>query len=78
MALSDDWTRLGETTVLAVSAEHEGVAKATLTTSRTDLVLLMHSENDAPWCVVTPSLCPVADAPSSSPLELCAGRPGRS
>jgi hypothetical protein len=82
VALSDDWTRLGKTTVLAVSDEYEGVAKATLTISQpadTDLVLLMHSEDDAPWCVVTPSLCPIADEPfaTTSPLDLCADRPGR-
>jgi hypothetical protein len=82
LTLNDDWTRLGRTTVLAVSGEYDGVAKATLTISQpanTDLVLLMRSEDDAPWCVVTPSLCPVAEDPTAtrSPLDMCAGRPGR-
>ena len=78
--LDDDWTHLGTTTVLAVSAEYEGVATATLTISEpagTDLVLLMRGEDDAPWCVVTPSLCPVGGDSSSSPLDMCADRPGR-
>ncbi|MFI7672210.1 hypothetical protein [Actinophytocola sp. NPDC049390] len=82
VTLPDGWTRLGTTTVLAVSDEHDDVATATLVIGNpadTDLVLLMRNEDDAGWCVVTPSLCPRADtAPATpSPLDLCADRPGR-
>ena len=79
--LDDGWARVGRTTVLAVSNEKDGVATATLTISHpgnTDVALLMRSENDGPWCVVTPSLCPLAGSSSPSPLDMCAHRPGRS
>ncbi|MGW5049902.1 hypothetical protein [Actinokineospora sp. NPDC004072] len=81
VALGDEWAALGKATVLAV-AEYTDVAKATLTISEpvpADLVLLMSSEDDSPWCVLTPALCPVGAPGSStpSPLDLCVDRPGR-
>jgi len=77
----DDWTQLGTATVLDVSGESEGTASATLMLSRppdTDMVLLLHEEDDS-WCVVAPGLCPLADDPLLTPGDLnpCAGRPGR-
>ncbi|MBP2326579.1 hypothetical protein JOF56_006964 [Kibdelosporangium banguiense] len=83
LEIPDAWTQMGSTSVLDVSSERDGVATATLTTTKRpdmDLVLLLHSK-DEQWCVVVVTNCPrYLDAPSASSLpdvKGCRGRPGR-
>lgn len=81
--IPDSWMQMGTTSVLDVSFEHDGVATATLTTSKRpeiDLAVWLQSK-DEQWCVVVVTICPRwADAPSASPtpdLRGCRNRPGR-
>jgi hypothetical protein len=83
LEIPDSWMDMGTTSVLDVSFEHDGVATATLTTSKRpdmDLVLLLHSK-DEQWCVVVVTTCPrYLDAPSASAMpdvKGCRNRPGR-
>jgi hypothetical protein len=75
----------GRMTVLDVSDDYDGVASATLTSSRRpdiDTVLLMHNE-EGPWCLVEMSTCPLADDSAANwPIPItdfsgCRNRPGR-
>jgi hypothetical protein len=83
LQLPDDWMQLGATSMLGVSGESDGVATATLTTSKRpdiDLVVLLESK-DEQWCVVVVTVCPrYLDAPSASGMpdvKGCRSRPGR-
>jgi hypothetical protein len=83
LEVPDSWMQMGTTSVLDASYEHDGVATATLTTSKrpdVDLAVLLHSK-DEQWCVVVVTICPrYLDAPSASAIpdvKGCRTRPGR-
>jgi hypothetical protein len=75
----------GRMTVLDVSDGYDGIASATLTSSRRpdiDTVLVMYNEEGL-WCLAEMSTCPLADDSAanwpipSMDLSGCRNRPGR-
>jgi hypothetical protein len=76
---------LGTTTVLAVSAESNGVATATLVPGghpEADIAVLLNNQ-DGTWCMAAVSACrttddtPVTSNPASTDRAGCRFRPGR-